>query len=225
MTQPELAGYFITGSDTDVGKTWIGCQLIHQLSSQVKSLKVRKPIESGCEVQQDGQLFAADGNSLFEANGCRESPEIITPYRFRAALAPDRAASLEGKIITVDHLTRAIKNNIEQQDTLVVEGAGGFYSPIAQNALNADLAMALGLDVIIVIEDRLGAINQALLTINAVQHAGLEICAIVLNQATQNSPHNMDNLADLSVHVNLPVYKCAYQGQLPKINFFEAFSA
>lgn len=218
MTKP--AGYFITGSDTDVGKTWVGQHIIRQLSSQVKSLKVRKPIESGCKQSETGELFPADGDNLFRANDYRESLDIVTPYRFRAALAPDRAAALEGKIITVDHLIQAVNNNIESGDTLLVEGAGGFYSPIAKNALNADLAKALGLDVIIVIQDRLGAINQTLLTINAVQHAGLRICAVVLNQTSQHSPEGMDNLADLSGLIEYPVYTCHYEGVLPDIKFF-----
>ena len=220
MTKTAPAGYFITGSDTAVGKTWIGCQLIQQLSSLVESVKVRKPIESGCKTLHNGQLFPADGDGLFQANNCRETLDIVTPYRFSAALAPDRAALLEGKTITLDLLVEAVNNNIEEQDTLIVEGAGGFYSPIAKSSLNADLAKALGLEAIIVIDDRLGAINQALLTIHAVQQAGLDIRAIVLNQVTEDRPDDMDNLADLSGLIELPVYTCPYRGRLPAIHFY-----
>lgn len=217
---PEVAasGYFITGSDTGVGKTWAGCHIVRQLSSQVQSLKVRKPIESGCELSANGLLYPADGDSLFNANNARESLDIVTPYRFRAALAPDRAAFLENQTITLDDLTHAVHSNVESTDTLVVEGAGGFYSPIAQHALNSDLAQALGLKVIIVIADRLGAINQALLTINAVEACGLEICAVLLNQTTQEYPDHMDNFSDLSSRVRVPLYRCLHQGQLPVID-------
>jgi dethiobiotin synthetase len=214
---PEVApsGYFITGSDTGVGKTWAGCQIVSQLSSQVQSLKVRKPIESGCELSANGLLYPADGDSLFKANNARESLDMVTPYRFRAALAPDRAALLENQIITLDDLIQAVHNNVESSDTLVVEGAGGFYSPIAQHALNSDLAKALGLKVIIVIADRLGAINQALLTINAVKACGLKICAVILNQTTQEHPEHMDNFCDLSSRIEIPLYQCLHQRQLP----------
>lgn len=219
MPRHGLHGFFITGSDTGVGKTHAGCQIVTQLSSQVNSLKVRKPIESGCTQSSSGILYPADGDSLFRANKRRESLDIVTPFRFSAALAPDRAALLENHTITLDDLTRAVQNNLDNGDTVVVEGAGGFYSPIAKNALNSDLAKTLGLEVIIVIQDRLGAINQALLTIQAVQACALRIRAVILNQTRAERPDDMDNLADLRDRIHIPVYTCGYEGTLPDITF------
>lgn len=213
-------GFFITASDTGVGKTWVGRQIVRQLASQVPSLRVRKPIESGCEQQANGILYPADGDSLFQENRCRETLETVTPYRFKAALAPDRAAMLENKRVTLQDLTRAVMHDVDDNDTLVVEGAGGFFSPIAHNTLNSDLATALNLNIIIVIPDRLGAINQALLTLNAVQQLALKPLAIVLNESVAQAAGGMDNLSDLNTRIDVPVYQCKYQGLLPDMDLF-----
>lgn len=208
-------GYFITGSDTDVGKTWIACQIIQQLNSKHDSVKVRKPVESGCETI-DGEYFPADGDALYQANHQTESLALITPYRFQAALAPDRAARMENHILTLEQLHQACLNQITVDDILLVEGAGGFYSPICENGLNADLARELSLKVIIVCEDRLGAINQALLTIAAVKQEGLNIQAVVLNQnkPPSSAGDNLDNYQDLCQRTDIPVHTCAYQSAL-----------
>jgi dethiobiotin synthetase len=209
---PPKQGYFITGSDTDVGKTWIARQIIGQINSKYGSVKVRKPVESGCE-KIDGEYFPADGNALYQSNNQTENLTLVTPYRFHAALAPDRAARMENYTLTLEQLYKACLNQVTADDTLLVEGAGGFYSPICEDGLNADLARALGLKVIIVCEDRLGAINQALLTISAVKQEGLDIQAVILNQ---NKPpvyagDSLDNYQDLCQRTDIPVYTCAYQ--------------
>ena len=98
----------------------------------------------------------------------REVIERIAPFRFRAALAPHRAARLEGREIFMSDLIDACSQD-DSEHLLLVEGAGGFYSPLAENGLNADLASALQLPVIIVVDDRIGAVNQSLMTIEAVR--------------------------------------------------------
>jgi dethiobiotin synthetase len=209
-----MTGYFITASDTGVGKTWITCQLAGQLLRKGASLRVRKPIESGCS-RRAGQLYPADGDMLYQANHCRENLQTVTPYRFEAALAPDRAALLEGQQLSVQQLVEACLQNVSPNDHLLVEGAGGFFSPICHDGLNADLAKALGLRVIVVCADRLGAINQALLTLAAVEHSGLEVQAIILNQVeSETVDSGLDNYNDLLKHCSVPVYSCGYEQQL-----------
>lgn len=212
-----LNGLFITGSDTGIGKTWVSCQLIPQLASRYPSIKVRKPVESGCQRDALGALIAADGSALFNANNKAETLDQVTPYRFAAALAPDRAAKLEGHTLRLEQLYRAVIKDIEENDFVVVEGAGGFYSPIAEDGLNADLAARLGLRVLIVVADRLGAINQALLCIDAVEKQGLTIQCVVLNQLEEEIFEQLDNLSDLQARTHYPVYRCAYQSPLPSI--------
>ena len=213
-----LKGFFITGSDTGVGKTWISCQLVKQLKQSVPSLKVRKPVESGCSKSTDNQLVPADGTALFEANDCSESLQLVTPFRFKAAVSPDRAANLENKNIYLSNLHQAVVDNVQTEDLILVEGAGGFYSPIAQDGLNADLAKLLMLDIIVVIEDRLGAINQSLLTIKSIESEGLVIKAIILNQLNNNLPAELNNSADLKKRTHYPIYHCTYNGLVSTID-------
>jgi dethiobiotin synthetase len=211
--QKKLQGYFITGSDTGVGKTWVARQLIQQLLSSHPSIKVRKPVESGCTLLE-GVRFPADGAALYQANQSRETLDIVTPYRFLAALAPDRAARMEQHTLTLQQLLQACLHQVQPGDLLVVEGAGGFYSPICDDGLNADLARELGLKVIIVCKDRLGAINQALLTINAVKTEGLEVQAVVLNRCQPLSDEGLQNDIDLKKRTDVPVFTCGYQATL-----------
>lgn len=170
-------------------------------------------MESGCDIV-NGAYFPADGNALFQANNQRESLDIITPFRFQAALAPDRAASMENQLLTIDQIQAACLKQTNKDDLLLVEGAGGFYSPLCSDGLNSDLAKQLNLKVIIVCEDRLGAINQALLTISAVKQEGLEIQAVILNQNKALLNTNLGNRQDLSRRSEIPVYSCAFQSEI-----------
>ena len=209
-------GYFITGSDTDAGKTYVGCQIVRQLRAADILLETRKPAESGCLPRDDGALETRDAAALRDANGRRESIERIAPYRLRAALAPHRAARLEGREIRLAQLVEACKLT-DPGARLIVEGAGGFYSPLAEDGLNADLAMALRLPVVVVVRDRIGAVNQALMTIEAVTGRGLEVAAVVLNRVDAEIEANMDNASDLSDWCRLPVFACPHGKTLPPL--------
>ena len=209
-------GYFITGSDTDVGKTYIACELIQQLRNLDQKLETRKPVESGCAIGESAELIPADALKLQAANNNLETIERIAAYRFKAALAPPRAASLEGHHLQIDELLNAC--SLDNSDhLLIVEGAGGFYSPLAQNALNADLASLLQLAVIIVINDRIGAVNQALMTIQAVENRHLPVAAIIMNQRSAEIEKDMNNCEDLRNHCDYPVFRCCYNQKLEPV--------
>ncbi|MFT5218031.1 MAG: dethiobiotin synthetase [Planctomycetota bacterium] len=218
MISADHNGYFITGSDTDVGKTYIACEIVRQLRGLDFSIEIRKPAESGCRLDADGTLITHDARALREANGNSESIEQITPHRFQAVLAPHRAARLEQKELWLADLLKACQK-LNSDSCLLVEGAGGFYSPLAEDALNADLACALQLPVVIVVCDRIGAVNQALLTIAAVASNGLTVAAIILNEVEAPTNTDMDNYADLQAHCQLPLFRCPHQGRLE--NLFE----
>ena len=209
-------GYFITGSDTDVGKTYIACEIVRQLVRQGVNVETRKPAESGCVVSAAGDLIAHDALALQQANDNRESIERIAAYRFRAALAPPRAARLENREIRIEQLIEACERD-QPEHRLIVEGAGGFYSPLADNGLNADLASALQLPVIIVVNDRIGAVNQGLMTLQAVESRQLRVAAIVLNQVEAVCDAAMDNAADLQAHCNHALFCCAHGDSLPRL--------
>ncbi|MFT6372486.1 MAG: dethiobiotin synthetase [Gammaproteobacteria bacterium] len=209
-------GYFITGSDTDVGKTYITCEIIRQLHQFNLILETRKPAESGCKLSESGELIPADGLKLQAANQHREDIDRITPLKFKAALAPHRAAKLEDRQLSVNNLLNACSLD-DCNNTLIVEGAGGFFSPMADDGLNADLVTLLQLPTIIVINNKIGAVNQALLTVQAIENRGLAIAAIILNQVEKNTTPNMNNLEDLQSHCSHPIFCCDYQKALPLI--------
>ena len=216
MIQAHPAGYFITGSDTDVGKTYIGSEIVRQLCALGFNLETRKPAESGCKTNDSGQLLTHDARALREANNHQETIERIAPYRFRTAVAPHRAARIEGSEIFLQNLVDACSQD-DPDSCLIVEGAGGFYSPLAENALNADLASALQLPAIIVVRNRIGAVNQALLTVQAVESRQLQVAAIILNQVDREIEAAMNNTADLRACCSHPVFNCDYQGNLEPV--------
>ena len=134
----------------------------------------------------------------------------------RALLAaqPDHAAALN-RLGTV--LIRQLIDACDRDDPascLIVEGAGGFYSPLAEDGLNADLASALQLPVIVVVRNRIGAVNQALMTVQAVESRHLRVAAIVLNQTDREIEAAMDNTADLEARCDHPLFHCGHGGQL-----------
>lgn len=213
----KINGLFITGTDTDVGKTYIACQIIGQINKLVDDLCVRKPIESGCQRKDDNTLIPADGTALCTANGHKESLETVTPLRFEPAIAPDRAAGLVGSYITTKDLTNHCLNKTRTDSFLFVEGAGGFYSPLCQDGLNADLAKALNLPVVLVVADKLGCINHTLLTLLAIEHAQLPIAAVVLNLTTSANQTQFNHRQELAKHVQYPIFECPKDGQLESI--------
>lgn len=216
MIQLDPRGYFITGSDTDVGKTYIACEIIRQLCNQGIELETRKPAESGCLESTGGSLITHDAAALQQANDNREAIDRINPYRYRAALAPHRAARLEGQTIALQSLLDACSQD-DPEHCLIVEGAGGFYSPLADDGLNADLACALQLAVIIVVNDRIGAVNQALMTLQAVTSRKLHVAAVILNQLSETTDSDMDNAADLRPYCASPIFHCGFNRELAPI--------
>lgn len=200
-------GVFITGTDTGVGKTRVGMALAHLLTGRGLRVRVRKPVESGCLVGPGGELHPQDAMALSQAAGQTESLDRVCPYRLMAALSPERAAALEGTALTLGDLYTACRTDVGDDDFLLVEGAGGFYAPIAHGALNADLAGGLGLPVLVVAADRLGTLNHTLLTIEAIRMRGLALAGVVLSQPLPQTDPQMDNAADLERWLQRPVLR------------------
>lgn len=197
-------GLFVTGTDTGVGKTHISAILAHQLNHRGLVVRPRKPVESGC-LRGEGGLIPVDAATLQVAAGSDELLAQICPYRFESALSPERAAALADKSLTLDDVTAVCRRGVAVSDFLLVEGAGGFYSPLASGVLNADLAFALSLPVLLVASNRLGVINQTLLAVEAIKRRGLTLAAVILNQVTADIDPQMDNAAELSRWLGKPV--------------------
>jgi dethiobiotin synthetase len=199
-----MKGLFITGTDTGVGKTFIATQLARALTQHGLRVVPRKPVESGCTRQGD-TLIPADALALKNAASYPGTLQQVCPYPFEPAISPARAAQLAGKTIHISDLKAACIKDVNENDFLLVEGAGGFYSPLCADGLNADLAHSLGLPVILVADDRVGCINHCLLALAAAEQRGLAINAIVLNRQSPTT-EPMDNAAELALYTNCPIF-------------------
>ena len=202
-------GFFMTATDTGAGKTFITSRLAAALSARGWRVAVRKPVESGCP-EVDGRLMAQDAEQLRCAAGAWETLSSICPYPLREPLSPPRAARFMKRKLFLDELVAACSMPGEA-DLMLVEGAGGFFAPIAEDGLNADLATALGLPVLLIVPDQLGAINQTLMGLHAITHRGLSLAGVVLNQIDASQPRGMDNFADLRLWTGAPIMRFAHQ--------------
>ena len=205
-----LRGVFVTGTDTDVGKTYIGAGVIRCLRACGVTVIPRKPVESGC-ADTGGELIPTDSIALHTAAGYSGALDEVCPYRFAPPLSPARAARLEGHDLTIFDLEQVCRHGVSEHDFLWVEGAGGFYSPLAGDGLNADLAARLGLPVLLVAADRLGCINHVLLTVEAIHTRGLNLLAIILNQIDADIDPKMNNVADLRQQLKSLIVALSYR--------------
>jgi dethiobiotin synthetase len=183
-----MNGLFITSNNTNSGKTFISCEIIKALNNTFH-IEARKPIETDCS-KIDNILIPRDGIKLQQACKYTQAIDIVCPYTFEI-FASGEIASQNTPLTLLDLQQKC---QLEHGDFMLVEGAGGFYSPLIKNTLNSDLARALHLPVIIVIEDTIGCISEALLTIEAVKKNDLDICCVVLNVKCENALDNAKNL-------------------------------
>lgn len=190
-------GLFITGTDTGVGKTRVGTLLIRELVGRDMRICARKPVESGC-IRHGNELVPADALALRAAAGNREALDRVCAFPLAAPVSPTRAAALAGQSLNLAQLIAACRQDVSAEDFLVVEGAGGFLSPLTQDALNADLARRLGLPVLLVTADRLGAVHQVLVAAEAIERRGLTLAAVVLNQLDPALDPRLGNAAELA---------------------------
>lgn len=193
---------FVTGTDTDVGKTRISLAFIELLQKQGKRVAAMKPIASGCKLTDDG-LRNDDALQLSQQADVDLAYELINPYAFEPAIAPHLAAEKVGIAIEL----AVIKQNFDliqrQSDAVVVEGAGGWLVPLNQTETMADLAISLDLPVILVVDIRLGCINHALLTVKAIESTGLKLQGWVANNLGHN-PESIDIVEALTQRVWAP---------------------
>ena len=204
MVRPFPNGLFVTGTDTGVGKTQITAALARLLMERNLVVRPRKPVESGCRREGD-RLVPEDARTLQAAARSDEPLERICPYSFEPALSPERAAALAGTSLTLDEVRAACLQGVAENDFLLIEGAGGFYSPLASGVLNADLAAALSLPVLLVTADRLGCIGHTLMAVEAIKRRGLTLAGVVLNRVENHGDPRMNNAADLSRWLGEPV--------------------
>ncbi len=169
-------GFFVTGTDTGIGKTTVSCALLHAFAAQGKKVAGMKPVAAGSE---NGQWL--DVELLLAASNVNISRQHINPYAFDPPIAPHIAAQQAGVEIDLAVIRRAYRELSATADIVIVEGAGGFLVPVNQHQTGADLAKTLNLPVILVVGMRLGCLNHALLTAQAIKAAGLPLAGWVAN--------------------------------------------
>ena len=194
-----MNGIFITGSNTEVGKTTVAVEIARRLSEERK-VRVRKPVETDCPIVNK-KYAPRDATALSNACGNIDPLLVVCPFCFALEASAEKASAQAGESLTLESLVVACNAGIGN-DFSLVEGAGGFYSPIAEKVLNADLASELNLPLVIVVRDELGAISQALLTIDAAHKYNLRVACVVLNRIESNT---LSNLEALKVYTKVPL--------------------
>jgi len=188
--------WFVTGTDTGVGKTMVSSMLVRQFAARGLRSVGMKPVASGCE-RRDGRLISEDVTQLLAASNVDLPLSDINPYAFEPAIAPHIAAKQAGVRIDLEPIAAAFRRLQAQANVVIVEGAGGFYVPLDEQHDMADLAAKLGLPVILVVGMRLGCINHALLTAEAIRQRGLTLAGWVANQVDPGMAMLEDNLQTL----------------------------
>lgn len=178
---PKARGIFVTGTDTEVGKTLIAGAIARRLRRQGRSVEVFKPVATGCRRTREG-LVSADAEFLAACADSRSTLREINPVRYAAPLAPNVAAERARRDVDLDAIFQAYRRLTELSECVVVEGIGGLLCPITNDFWVIHLARLLDLPVVIVARSGLGTINHTLLTLHAARCADLEVAGVVMNR-------------------------------------------
>lgn len=193
--------YFIAGTDTGVGKTLISCALLYAFAAQGQRVVGMKPVAVGCDDDGHNQ----DVKQLRAASNVLVSYGQINPYSFINSIAPHIAAQHAGVRVDFARILTSYHELASQADVVIIEGAGGFKVPLNNNQDTADLAMQLGLPVILVVGMRLGCLNHALLTVSAIEACGLKCAGWVANVLDPDMLALQDNIIALQQRMAAPL--------------------
>lgn len=197
-------GYFVTGTDTGVGKTWCSVALMARLQQQGRKVIGMKPVASGCE-RIDGELRNEDALRLQAQSSQPLDYRRINPYAFAPAIAPHLAAAQIGERINLDTLVDAYTELTTEAEWLVVEGAGGWHVPLNESDDIAALAQRLALPVVLVVGLRLGCINHALLSAEAIRASGCELAGWIANHLDTEMVLAQENIEAIATRINAPL--------------------
>jgi dethiobiotin synthetase len=209
-------GFFITGTDTGVGKTIITAALLKAAQQLGFKAIGMKPIESGCRKTEDRRqhtgygidsLIPTDGQFLRETSGTDESLDLIAPVRFENPLAPMPASESEGIPVDIAKIKNAFTNLASIYNVLIIEGVGGILVPITKDYSVLDMARDFGLPVIVVARPGLGTINHTLLTVTVAVKEGLPVAGVIINYthppegtiAEQTNPSVLEKICPVPV--------------------------
>ncbi|MDR8523563.1 MULTISPECIES: dethiobiotin synthase [Shewanella] len=193
--------FFVTGTDTDCGKTLISSALLTAAKGETLGFK---PIASGCAVTENG-LRNSDALTLMEASTIKLPYEDINPYAFEPAIAPHIAATEKGVDLLPNRIAAQLKMaEYVGADFCVIEGAGGWRLPLSQGHFLSEVVQSMQLPVILVVGMKLGCLNHALLTAEAIRADGLNIVGWIANQVDPDMANQQENLAFLKDTLKAP---------------------
>jgi dethiobiotin synthetase len=202
---------FVTGTDTEIGKTLVSAAILHKLVRRGLRACGMKPVAAGA-FERDGQLHNEDADLLAAAGNVHLPQHITTPYLLREPCAPHVAAALEGRTIEPVPILAAYAELLAASDATVVEGVGGFRVPFSDDFDSAELAVQLGLPVVLVVGVRLGCINHALLTAEAIVARGLVLAGWVANMVDPDMRFPDQSIAALAERLPAPLL-----GRVPRL--------
>lgn len=200
-----LRGFFVTGTDTNVGKTTISCALIATLQQRDLKVAGMKPIASGAARTANG-LRNDDAVTLQRAAAIDVAYDWVNPYCFADPIAPHIAAKNARQTIDIGIIVTRAKQLLSKADVLIVEGIGGWKVPLNDDYTSADLAVALGLPVVLVVGLRLGCINHALLTSDSIAQHGLKLTGWIANSVSPRLDAERDIVDTLRQRLPAPCW-------------------
>lgn len=191
---------FVTGTDTEIGKTFVSSALLRGFVRDGLRAAAMKPIAAGA-FELNGVLHNEDADQLDAASNVLLPPEMRTPYLLKEPAAPHIAAALENVTFDLGHIVDCHAQALQRADIVVVEGVGGFRVPLTAAEDTADLAVALKLPVVLVVGMRLGCISHALLTAEAIAARGLTLAGWVANRIDPDMTFPDENIASIREHL------------------------
>ena len=201
MNAPQAPAWFVAGTDTEVGKTFVTCALLHAFAAQGLNAVGMKPIAAGTDADGCNE----DVEQLLAAMPVKPARELVNPYLFAPPIAPHIAAAEAGRAIEPGPIRTAFDALRAHADAVLVEGVGGFLVPLGPRYDAADLALDLALPVILVVGMRLGCINHALLTRDAIAARGLPLAGWVANRIDPQMNRFEENLEALKERLPAPL--------------------
>jgi len=195
--------FFLAGTDTDVGKTVVSCALLRAAAAFGESTLGLKPIAAGC-ARVAGEYRNDDALALMDSSTVALPYSAVNPVAFAEPIAPHIAALHSGESVSANDLARQCQQQLSPEHFTIVEGAGGWRVPLNDTETMADLARALELPVILVVGFKLGCLNHALLTVEAIARDGLALAGWVANQIDPDMAVVEENLASLKQRIQAP---------------------
>jgi dethiobiotin synthetase len=215
MTRPAPCGVFVTGTDTGVGKTVVAAALLRALARQGLRVAGMKPVAAGASTTPSG-LRNADALALMQAANVSAPYETVNPYCFAAPIAPHIAARDARIAVDIELIRRGFDELSSNADCVVVEGAGGWLTPISEHASMADVAAALALPVILVVGLRLGCLNHAHLTARALAAHDAGLAGWIGNSIDPAFERAADNIAELERRLQRAAAIVPYASHAPE---------